>query len=79
MTANRRRGRSARQAAPPAASAVKPGLEGGRFRPLTAADEQRVHQTILDVLENIGMGDPIPILIPSLLLVGVHTLKKGRF
>jgi len=62
MTRPKRRGRRARQAAPPAASAVRPGLEGGRYRPLTKADEQRIHRTILDVLENIGMGDPIPIV-----------------
>ena len=72
MSSNRRRGRRARQAAPPAASAVRPGLEGGRYRPLTRPDEQQVHQTILDVLENIGMGDPIPI-------VKEHALKRGCF
>ena len=59
---SRRRGRKARQEAPPPAAAVWPGLAGGRYRPLTAPDEQRIHHTILDVLENIGMGDPIPIV-----------------
>jgi trimethylamine--corrinoid protein Co-methyltransferase len=72
MTRAKRRGRQARQAAPPAASAVRPGLEGGRYRPLTSHDEQQVHKTILDVLENIGMGDPIPI-------VKEHALKRGCF
>ena len=72
MTRNRRGGRRARQAAPPPAPAVWPGLEGGRYRPLTAADEQQVHRTILDVLENIGMGDPIPV-------VKEHALKRGCF
>jgi trimethylamine--corrinoid protein Co-methyltransferase len=55
-----RRGRKARQENPPVASAVKPGLPGGRYRPLTQADENQVHNTILNVLEDIGMGDPIP-------------------
>lgn len=72
MTQNRRRGRKARQAAPPAPSAVWPGLPGGRYRPLTQSDEQQVHHTILDVLENIGMADPIPI-------VREHALKRGCF
>ena len=72
MTQPRRKGRRARQEAPPAAAAVWPGMPGGRFRPLTRSDEQQVHQTILDVLENIGMGDPIPI-------VKEHALKRGCF
>ncbi len=55
-----RRGRKARQENPPVASAVKPGLPGGRYRPLTQEDENQVHNTILNVLEDIGMGDPIP-------------------
>ena len=72
MTSNRRRGRRARQQAPPTASAIRPGLEGGRHRPLTQSDEQQIHQTILDVLENIGMGDPIPI-------VQERALERGCF
>jgi trimethylamine--corrinoid protein Co-methyltransferase len=54
------------------ASAVRPGFEGGRYRPLTSTDEQNIHKTILDVLENIGMGDPIPI-------VREHALARGCF
>jgi trimethylamine--corrinoid protein Co-methyltransferase len=72
MSRNKRRGRRARQAAPPTASAVRPGLEGGSYRPLTQPDEQQIHKTILDVLENIGMGDPIPI-------VKEHALQRGCF
>jgi trimethylamine--corrinoid protein Co-methyltransferase len=77
MTA-RRRGRKARQAAPPAASAVRAGLEGGRYRPLTAADEQKIHQAVLHVLEHIGMGDPIPILKERALQRGCHLNEHGR-
>jgi trimethylamine--corrinoid protein Co-methyltransferase len=40
--------------------AVRPGLSGGRYRPLTDADIQRIYNAALDVLENIGIGDPIP-------------------
>ncbi len=54
------------------ATAVRAGLQGGRYRPLTDADETRIHQTILDVLENIGMGDPIPV-------VKTHALERGCF
>ena len=35
------------------------GLMGGKYKPLTDHDIEKIHQTALDVLENIGMGDPI--------------------
>jgi len=54
------------------ASAVGPGMTGGRYRPLTTSDEQQIHHTILDVLENIGMADPIPI-------VEERALERGCF
>ena len=58
-------GRSARRAlreAPPAEEdkAVKPGMAGDRFKPLTDAEVERIHEAALDVLENIGIGEPIP-------------------
>jgi trimethylamine--corrinoid protein Co-methyltransferase len=65
-----RRGRKARLEQPPEQSAVAPGHTGGQYKPLTDADIQNVHRTILDVLENIGMADPIPI-------VEEHALEKG--
>jgi trimethylamine:corrinoid methyltransferase-like protein len=76
--ADRRRGREARRAAPPAAAAVRPGLPGGRYRPLTAADEQKIHRAVLDVLENIGMGDPIPILRERALERGCRINEHSR-
>jgi trimethylamine--corrinoid protein Co-methyltransferase len=74
----RRRGRQARRAAPPAARAVRAGLEGGRFRPLTDSDERNIHRAILDVLEQIGMGDPIPILRERALERGCRINEQGR-
>ncbi|MGI9224415.1 MAG: trimethylamine methyltransferase family protein [Woeseiaceae bacterium] len=58
-----RRGRAARRSARAGgieASAVRPGLSGGRYRPLSDADIERIYNAALDVLENIGIGDPIP-------------------
>lgn len=72
MVNNMRRGRRARQENPPKASAISAGMSGGRYRPLNSKDEQNIHRTILDVLENIGMGDPIPI-------VKEHALERGCF
>lgn len=65
-----RRGRKARLDAPPKQSAVAPGFTGGKYQPLTEAEIQNIHHTVLDVLENIGIADPIPI-------VKEHALKKG--
>jgi trimethylamine--corrinoid protein Co-methyltransferase len=65
-----RRGRKARIDAPPEQSAVAPGFSGGKYKPLTESEIQNVHHTVLDVLENIGIADPIPI-------VKEHALKKG--
>ena len=67
-----RRGRKARQENPPIASAVKAGLPGGRYRPLTRSEEKQIHNSVLDVLEHIGMGDPIP-------LVKERALARGCF
>jgi trimethylamine--corrinoid protein Co-methyltransferase len=65
-----RRGRQARRDSPPKQSAVAPGLPGGSFKPLTEPEIQSIHHTVLDVLENIGMADPIPI-------VKEHALQRG--
>ena len=48
------------RAAPPAEKAVWPGMQGGRYRPLTDAEVQRIHRAALEVLEQIGLADAIP-------------------
>lgn len=73
-----RRGRKARRANPPPTAAVRAGLEGGRYRPLTRIQEQQVHSTILDVLEKIGMADPIPPVQERALQRGCHINQQGR-
>ncbi len=55
-------GRSARRAARSAPLAqhlrpVRPGMEGGRYEPLTASDLERIHHAALDALEQIGLVD----------------------
>ena len=73
---NRRGGSTARRGAravgKTTASAVRPGQPGGQYRPLSDADIDRIYQTALDVLENIGIGDPIPEILH-------YTLPKGCF
>ena len=53
-------------------------MPGGRFRPLTQPDEQQIHQTILRVLENIGMADPIPVVQERALERGCFMNERGR-
>lgn len=45
-----------------AAGSVSASLRGGTYKPLSDQDIERVHQTALDVLEKVGMGNPPPIL-----------------
>ncbi len=73
-----RKRRRSRIPKPEEVSAVKPGLTGGRYRPLTHFDEEQIHQTILDVLENIGMADPIPIVKQRALERGCFMNEHGR-
>jgi len=54
------------------ASAIKAGLAGGSYQPLSGHDMAQMNSAILDVLEKIGMADPIPI-------VKEHALKRGCF
>jgi len=56
-------GRDARRALRAAGvrgQAVQPGMQGGAYKPLSEHDIQRICDTALDLLENIGIGDPIP-------------------
>jgi trimethylamine--corrinoid protein Co-methyltransferase len=57
-----RAGRIADRAAPVEVDdrPVRPGLPGGRYQPLTERDMQMVYDTALWLLENVGMGSPVP-------------------
>jgi trimethylamine--corrinoid protein Co-methyltransferase len=58
--------------------AVRGGLSGGSFRPLSDRDMERIHGTALDVLEQIGMGDPIPDVIDAAVSQGAVLSEGGR-
>ena len=65
MSTLRRLGREARTAAraaglPPEMRPVRPGMDGGRYMPLSAAEVARIHGAALDVLEQIGLSDAPP-------------------
>jgi trimethylamine--corrinoid protein Co-methyltransferase len=66
-------GRAARRAsrlAHKTGQAVRPGMRGGAYKPLSKRDVERIHGTALEVLANIGIAEPIPEILE-------HALPKG--
>ena len=57
---------------------VRPGLEGGRYRPLTDADIARIHEAALTVLETIGLQDAIPSCVELVTAAGGTYTDQGR-
>ena len=83
QNAGRRGGRAARQAlrAAPLATDIRPvnpGMESGRYQPLTNVEVLRVHEAALNVLENIGLADAIPSCLELLLPKGCRLTDTGR-
>lgn len=75
----RLRRRSPSEAGTPSNSkAVWLGLKGGRYKPLSDQDIQQIHHTALDVLENIGLANPIPALIEAVAGRGCEVGNDGR-
>jgi trimethylamine--corrinoid protein Co-methyltransferase len=61
-----------------ASKAIWPGLPGGAYKPLSDHDLKRVHHTVLDVLERVGVADPPPRLIEKALEKGCQINDHGR-
>ncbi len=81
VVTKRRGGRNARRElrqAPPVEKAVRPGMEGGRYRPLGDGEMERIHRAALDVLERIGVGDPIPSCVDLVTGAGGTLSQDGR-
>src|ERR1700754_1475777 len=80
-TRSGRGGSAARRAlrkSEPKAGAVRAGMPGGTYRPLTEHDMQRIHATALDVLEKLGVGEPIPEILEVALPKGCWLNSQGR-
>ncbi|MEM7207583.1 MAG: trimethylamine methyltransferase family protein [Pseudomonadota bacterium] len=63
-----RRGRAARKAqrAEPVESDARPvwpGVRGGRYQPLNPADIERVNETVMHLLETVGLAQAIPSMV----------------
>ena len=61
-----------------AGMAVRPGMEGGAYKPLSEHDIQRIHTAALNVLETMGIGDPIPEILHYALPKGCVLGDDGR-
>ena len=57
---------------------ISKGIQGGKYQPLSHGDIQKIHSTALEVLQNIGMGNPMPQLIEAALEQGCNINDKGR-
>jgi len=53
-------------------------MSGGRFKPLGDSDIQRIHSTVLDVLEEIGIGSPIDVLREKAVAAGAWMDAQDR-
>jgi len=73
-----REARKALRAAGTGGSVVRPGLTGGVYKPLSEQDIQRIYDTSLDILENIGIADPIPEILHYALPGGCVLDDDGR-
>lgn len=75
-----RAGRIAERAAPLEESVrpVRPGLAGGKFKPLSEAEMQQVYDTALDLLEGVGMGSPVPEFVDAVVGSGGSVDENGR-
>lgn len=71
-------GRRSRGTTVAPAAAIRPGMTGGLYRPLTTRDIERIYDTALDVLANIGIGDPIPEILHYALPRGCTLDPDGR-
>ena len=76
-------GRNARKAKRAAAlpenmMPVKPGEKGGRFKPLDEKDIKRIDDTVLTVLETIGLANAIPSCIEACTAIGCKVSPEGR-
>ncbi len=63
---------------PPSFDPCPPGAIGGQYKPLSTSDIEKIYQTSLRILEDIGMGEAPSILMQKALSTGAFQNQKGR-
>jgi len=80
-TRRRSGGRAARKALrsrDDSSTAIWPGVSGGRYRPLSDADMDRIHHAALTILERTGIGDATEELLELVLPKGAVLNEHNR-
>lgn len=57
---------------------IRPGMEGGRYKPLDQRDLERIHEAVLTLLETVGFANAIPSAIAALTGAGAELGTDGR-
>ena len=57
---------------------VRPGQQGGAYRPLSESNMEDVYKASLQLLEELGMGDPIPEFVEAVVNAGGWVDDEGR-
>ena len=57
---------------------VRPGMSGGRYKPLSDADVLKIHHAALDALETIGFADAPQSGIDAMVKMGAKLTDTGR-
>src|SRR5688572_24861027 len=57
---------------------IRPGLEGGRYKPLVQSDLEKIHGAVLTLLETVGFANAIPSCIEALTRAGATLSPDGR-
>ncbi len=73
-----RKAKLAERSKPPAVNPAPPGPVGGQYRPLTEDQLERIHDTALRMLAELGMGDAPPALTERALEHGATINDLGR-
>ena len=73
-----RKSRLAQRAAKPVIDPCPPGQIGGAYKPLTEDEMQRIYDTALKLLANLGLGEVPDRLRTDLLAVGAQDNGAGR-
>lgn len=56
---------------------VRPGLIGGKYKPLSEHEQKRIHETALRLLEEVGLAQAIPSMVDLVTKAG-GWYKEGR-
>ncbi len=62
----------------PIARPVTPGMVGGRYQPLTQVEVQRIHESVLKLLSDLGLSQVTPSLEEQAVAAGCLVDEDGR-